>query len=133
MTNLHEITLLVAKAFGFEASDDEQTQALVGELLASLLEQLVTRSFSYLSTEDQQILDGMMDADASADDVLGFLGDRVPDLQMIAESIISTMKTEADSILAMAAETDSAAEMGLEVAVPELSPVHHAEDEEMVV
>jgi len=52
---------------------------------------------------------------------------------MIAESIISNMKAEADSIMAMATETNPMGETGLEVPVPELSPVHHTDDEELVV
>ncbi len=101
MTNLHDITQLLADAFGFENVDSPATAALVGPLLATLLEQLVTQSYSYLSSEDQQILDGMLDADASPEDVVGFLSERITELPAILQAIVAQIKSKAEAILDM--------------------------------
>lgn len=124
MNNLHDITTELSEVFGLESGGQSDNAQLLVELTAQLLERVVTGSFSYLSSDDQQILDGMMDAAASPDDVLSFLSERVSELPAIIGSIIAAMRAEADEILALANGDDNTAGSGvttdLEVAPAEL-------------
>jgi hypothetical protein len=102
MNNLHDITTQLSEVFGIDSSTQTDNAQLLVELTAQLLERVVTTSFSYLSSDDQQILDGMMDAAASPDDVLNFLAERVSELSNIVTAVVAAMRNEADEILAIA-------------------------------
>ncbi len=99
MTNLHDITSAFAQVYGFDPVDTSDNGAgLTGQLLVTLMERLVARSYSYLGVDDQRILDDMLDADAEPDAVIGFLSQRIPVFAQVVMEIITEMKNSIDEV-----------------------------------
>lgn len=78
--------------FGLESFDQETQESMLARIGTSIGKLVTAQSISELSSEDTATLQMMQEQGASLEQIIGFLSQKVPNFQSIAQSVASDVQ-----------------------------------------